>query len=702
MKKASSKDKMSSQDVLLKQEKFKKEKVSLKVKLIISHILIAVLPILVIVFTLTIQAQNSLIEKVNSSNLAYVSKVTNILDGKIKSIEDVTKILVSDKDLNAVIAKEQSDYKSTIDMLNDRGSNFEDKINAIQLSNAMIKSTCFVKENEVLGNIGIDQEAWYNNLFESDIYKKVKESKNEPIWFFDLYGTKDLFVMRNMKNIRTGEFIGVLIIQVKKELFMEDLKSDFGSLAKFALLDDSGQVIITPKDQSEVGKIQYFEQIKSRMKISLEKKEPMIGTFTTLKGLDTSNSILYGKFNNSWIYMMQIPMSEFLGDVEKIKTVAFILTVIVIIIAVLVGVWIALSISKPIDYIRKKIKLVELGDLTVQSKYNGKYEIGQLSQSFNHMTLNMKNLLQEVGAVVVRVSLNASEVNEIAKNSANASREVMQAVESVTEGATEQAKDAENTRVVIKELVTQFSATEEHFSSVVKATNKTKEASLNAQTTLETLNVTTSDTIELSQHIQADIKNLVNRFHEISSIIGMINGISEQTNLLALNAAIEAARAGESGRGFAVVADEVRKLAVQSSDAVKNISNIINSIYEETTNTEKMIENGASIYVKQENAVSNTETIFNEVVSNMDTIIKEVNLVYGLLEGLDEVQVRAVDSVTSIAAIAEESAATIQEVLASGQEQLAAADQLVNMSVELGDVINVMGGQMSQFQIVKK
>ncbi|NHV89744.1 methyl-accepting chemotaxis protein [Cronobacter dublinensis] len=101
----------------------------------------------------------------------------------------------------------------------------------------------------------------------------------------------------------------------------------------------------------------------------------------------------------------------------------------------------------------------------------------------------------------------------------------------------------------------------------------------------------------------------------MTEIIALIEGIAFQTNILALNAAVEAARAGEHGKGFAVVAGEVRNLAHRSSEAAKDIRQLI------VGTTDKMSE-GASL-------VRSAESAMSDIIGNATRVrdlLDEVNM----------------------------------------------------------------------------
>jgi methyl-accepting chemotaxis protein len=87
---------------------------------------------------------------------------------------------------------------------------------------------------------------------------------------------------------------------------------------------------------------------------------------------------------------------------------------------------------------------------------------------------------------------------------------------------------------------------------------------------------------------------IVERLRESSAAIGnvvnLIAQIARQTTLLALNSTIEAARAGEAGRGFAVVATEVKALAVQTQNAIEEITKKIEALQRDATGSADAVQ----------------------------------------------------------------------------------------------------------------
>jgi methyl-accepting chemotaxis protein len=97
---------------------------------------------------------------------------------------------------------------------------------------------------------------------------------------------------------------------------------------------------------------------------------------------------------------------------------------------------------------------------------------------------------------------------------------------------------------------------------------------------------------------------------KIGEIISVIESIAFQTNLLALNAAVEAARAGDAGKGFSVVASEVRALAHRSSEAARNVTDLISA--------------SSSQVIEGVKLVNGTGTALEEIVEAIDEAAKTV------------------------------------------------------------------------------
>ena len=79
-----------------------------------------------------------------------------------------------------------------------------------------------------------------------------------------------------------------------------------------------------------------------------------------------------------------------------------------------------------------------------------------------------------------------------------------------------------------------------------------------------------------------DLASLRHEIDKVAEVAESIQAIARQTNLLALNATIEAARAGELGKGFAVVAGEVKQLSSRTSEATKEIAEVVNRLRAQT------------------------------------------------------------------------------------------------------------------------
>jgi methyl-accepting chemotaxis protein len=130
----------------------------------------------------------------------------------------------------------------------------------------------------------------------------------------------------------------------------------------------------------------------------------------------------------------------------------------------------------------------------------------------------------------------------------------------------------------------------------------------------------------------------------------VIDEIARQTNLLALNAAVEAARAGDAGRGFAVVAAEVRSLAQRSSQAAKDIKDLI-------TNSSGQVKDG--------DLVNRAGEQLKEIVASIDGVAAIVSDIASAEQASGVEQVNK--ALTQMDEVTQQNSALVEENAASAK-----------------------------------
>lgn len=167
------------------------------------------------------------------------------------------------------------------------------------------------------------------------------------------------------------------------------------------------------------------------------------------------------------------------------------------------------------------------------------------------------------------------------------------------------------------------------------------------------------DTVDL---LQAKMEDIVNALEEIQQV-------ASQTDMLALNAAIESARAGEHGKGFAVVADEVRKLAEQSKEMVNDISTVIKDLSQRSEETVNVVNEGSIATNMGRNLINDVADYFEQVKQAFEHSNSEIENGMEMVASVSQNYSQSQRQVESIASISEENAASIEEILATMEDE---------------------------------
>ncbi|GJL34065.1 methyl-accepting chemotaxis protein [Enterobacter hormaechei] len=323
---------------------------------------------------------------------------------------------------------------------------------------------------------------------------------------------------------------------------------------------------------------------------------------------------------------------------DNSSTTASIIGIIAILIGVIVSWWIIRQITRPVVHNLALAERIASGDLSSQITAQSDDELGKLTAAMGRMNSRLREMIFDVRNSVAQVSRAATEIAE--GNTDLSSRTEQQAA-----------------------AVVQTAASMEELTATVKnnADNARNASRLAAQA---------SNTASEGGNVMRDVVKTMNDIHnssnKIADITAVINSIAFQTNILALNAAVEAARAGEQGRGFAVVASEVRSLSQRSSQAAKDIEQLI-------TESVSRINTGSELVAKA-----------GETMGQVVQSVTRVNDIMGEISSASEEQSRGIEQ---IARAVGELDSTTQQNAALVSESSTAAGSLEEQALHLEQLV---------------
>ncbi|NBD21756.1 PAS domain-containing protein [Aquabacterium fontiphilum] len=245
------------------------------------------------------------------------------------------------------------------------------------------------------------------------------------------------------------------------------------------------------------------------------------------------------------------------------------------------------TVTQPLNQAIDFIDKMSAGDLTHSIWSTRTDQVGRLMRGLRQANLNTRAFVNDVCTETTGIQ---QAISEIAAGNNDLSHRTETQAGSLEQTTTAMATLTDNVRQT--------------------ADTAREVAQVSAQTT--SVAEQGGQAVEEVVHAMQGIQDSSRKMSEITQLI---ESIAFQTNILALNAAVEAARAGEQGKGFAVVAAEVRSLARRSSQAAKEINNLINASVSKVGDGTRQVEAAGETIRRVVGAVSQVTELIQGITA---------------------------------------------------------------------------------------
>jgi methyl-accepting chemotaxis protein len=285
--------------------------------------------------------------------------------------------------------------------------------------------------------------------------------------------------------------------------------------------------------------------------------------------------------------------------------------------------------------------------------------LSQMTTLLNKIIVDLKFQFDKLGNLSNNLNQQSANLSSATQEQASAIQETVATMEEMTAMVKSNTHVAESSQVAVSENTTMANSGVNSIGTLVNSINEVK-----------------SFSDALPKQVEAngaELIKIINVIHEISNKTKVINDIVFQTKLLSFNASVEAARAGEQGKGFAVVAEEVGNLAQMSSNASKEISDLLEAsikIVNETVESNKanFLKSSSDITVRVRKSFENASDC-TKILHKIEEKANMIGDLMGEINTASNEQTRGIEGV-NVALCELEQVSTQNSIVASSTAKM--------------------------------
>lgn len=397
-----------------------------------------------------------------------------------------------------------------------------------------------------------------------------------------------------------------------------------------------------------------------------------------------------------------MPVKEIYASLNLITMIFTVAILVILVIAVIGCLLVSRGIAKSIRSSMDVVKQISEGNLNVeieQSMLDRKDEAGALSCNTQTLIDNLSAMIGKISNNTMTLNASSEEMNAAAGQAGNAVGNINDDLHNMLTGAVEQTGNAQNIKNSIHNMNIHLEKTLGEVDHLSDETKAMLDARNDVDKSLNQLDASNQDVMTEVENIQKQTQQNNESVEKIIAAVSYISDIADQTNLLSLNASIEAARAGETGKGFAVVAEEIGKLANQSNEASTEISELVNLLSYNSSQTMEIMDSVQDAMNDQTKKLVETANIFKQLQEHVSHVADGVDVIRDATVQLGKETDEIGKDIKNLSDIAQRNEDTVKGTISFSDEVLGTVNSVTEMSTEVSSSANDMAGVVSHFRM---